>query len=152
MSTIPDAVDALVDVCRAALPGVRVDDGPVVQPYEEDADGVTTGVSVAWDADSPAIEAALDREQSDGMGADYETYSILSTLFKAYGNEDSKPLRDLAFADYEAIKAALRARHPLVPGVIRAHMTVVDYDVRPIEGGWDGRLRFAVEVTAFDRN
>lgn len=151
MTTIPAAVDALVDVCRAALPDARIDDGPVVDLYEEDADGVTTGVSVAWDADSPAIEATLDREQSDGMGTDYETYSILSTLFKAYGNAESKPLRDLAFTDYEAIKAALRARHPLVPGVIWARMSVVDYDVRPIENGWDGRLRFSVEVTAYDR-
>jgi hypothetical protein len=57
-----------------------------------------------------------------------------------------------AFEDYTALKAALRARHPLVPGVLIARMSVVDYEVRPVEGGWDGRLRFTVEVTAFDRD
>lgn len=152
MTTIPAAVDALVDVCRVAIPNARVDDGPVVSPYEQEADGWTTGVSVGWDADGPAIEAALDREMSDGMGADVETYTILSTLFKSNGDEESPPLRVAAFNDYAAIKQALRDRHPLVPGVLRARMSVVDYEVRPVETGWDGRLRFAVEVSAFDRD
>lgn len=151
MSIIPDAVLAYVDVCRAALPGVRVDDGPTVESYERDADGFTTGVTVAWDADGPAVDVDLDREQSDGMGADFVSFRIYATLFKSHGNPETPTLRAAAFADYEAIKTTLRQRHPLIPGVIRERMTVVDYEVRPIEGGWDGRLRFAVEVTAFDR-
>lgn len=148
---IPDAVDAFVDVCRAALPDARVDDGPTVEPYERDADGSTTGVSVAWDADGPAVDVDLDREQSDGMGSDYVTFRVYSTLFKSHGDAETRSLRVGAFEDYEAIKKTLRARHPLVPGVLVARMMTVDYEVRPIEGGWDGRLRFAVEVTAFDR-
>jgi len=152
MTTIPAAIDKLVEVCTIALPHARVDDGPVVNPYEQTADGWTTGVSVGWDADGPAVEATLDREMSDGMGADVETYRILSTLFKFNGDETARPLRVAAFEDYTALKAALRNRHPLVPGVLTARMSVVDYEVRPVEGGWDGRLRFTVEVTAFDRD
>ncbi len=152
MSTIPAAVDALVDVCRAALPDARVDDGPTVDPYPRSDSGVTTGVSVGWDADGPAVTVDLDREQSDGMGSDMETYRIYSTLFKDHGDADTKPLRDWAFADYEAIRAKLREQHPLTPGVLRARMVTVDFDVRPIEGGWEARLRWAVEITAFDRN
>lgn len=151
MTTIPEAMDALVDVCTVALPHARVDDGPVVSLYEQDADGWTTGVSVGWDAEGPAVQAALDREMSDGMGADVETYTISSTLFKSNGDEESRPLRVAAFADYTAIKATLRARHPLVPGALYARMSVVDYEVSPVEGGWDGRLRFTVEIAAFDR-
>ena len=32
MTVIPDAILALVDVCAAALPDARVDDGPVLLP------------------------------------------------------------------------------------------------------------------------
>lgn len=152
MSTIPAAIDALVDVCRAALPDARVDDGPTVEPYERDEDGTTTGVSVGWDADSPAVDADLDREQSDGMGTDMEIYRIYSSMFVSHGDAATPPLRVACFANYEAIKAHLRARHPLVPGVLVARMAVVDFEIGPIEGGWEGRLRFAVEVTAFDRS
>jgi len=151
VTTIPPAVDALVDVCKAALPGVRVDDGPTVNPYERDEDGVTTGVSVCWDGEGAGVVADIDREPSDGMGSDYETYRIHSTLFKSHGNAETRSLRVLAFEDYEAIKAELRSRRPLAPGVLRARMVAVDYEVRPVDGGWDGRLRWAVEVTAFDR-
>jgi hypothetical protein len=151
MSTIPAAVDALVDVCRAALPGIRVDDEWTDEPFEEDAEGLTIGVSVAWDENGSAIEADLDREQSDGMGTDLETYRIYSNLFVAWGNAETPPLRALCFQKYEAIKATLRARRPFAPNVMRARMLVVEYNVVPIEGGWEGQLRFAVEVTAFDR-
>lgn len=152
MTTMPAAVEALVDVCHAALPDDRVDDGWTVDPYETDADGVTAGVSVGWDENGPSVEADLDREQSDGMGSDLETYRIYSTLFVAWGNAETAPLRTACFDRYKAIKATLRARHPLTPGVLRARMFAVDYDVAPIENGWEGRLRFAVECTAFDRD
>jgi len=152
MTTIPAAVDGLVAVCRTALPDARVDDGWDVGPYEEDTEGVTVGVTVGWDEDGPAVQVDLDREQSDGMGSDLETYRIYSSLFVSYGNEETRPLRLAIFGYYEAIKAALRAAHPLAPGVLRARMAVVDFEVRPIEGGWDARLRFVVEVSAFDRN
>lgn len=152
MTTMPAAVEALVDVCRAALPDDRVDDGWTTESYEQDSAGVTAGVSVGWDEDGPTIEADLDREQSDGMGSDLETYRIYSSLFVAYGDPQTPPLRAACFDRYEAIKKQLRERHPLVPGVLRARMFAVDYSVVPIEGGWEGRLRFAVEVTAFDRN
>jgi hypothetical protein len=151
MSTIPAAVEALVDLVRAALPDDRVDDGPTVNPYERDEAGVTAGVSVGWDENGPAVEADLDREQSDGMGTDRETYRIFSTLFVAWGNPETPPLREACFTRYEAIKAKLRERHPLAPNVLRARVLVVDFDVVPIEGGWEGQLRFAVEVTAYDR-
>lgn len=151
MSTIPAAMEALVDVVRAALPGDRVDDGPTVNPYERDEDGVTAGVSVGWDENGSAVEADLDREQSDGLGTDRETYRIFSTLFVAWGNPETPPLREACFTRYEAIKAVLRARRPLAPNVLSARMLVVDFDVVPIEGGWEGQLRFAVEVTAYDR-
>lgn len=152
MTAIPGAVDGLVDVCRAALPDARVDDGWDVGPYEEDTEGLSVGVTVGWDEDGPAVQADLDREQSDGMGADMETFQIFSSLFVSYGNEETRPLRVEIFGFYEAIKATLRARRPLAPGVLSARMAVVDYEVRPIEGGWEARLRFAVEVRAFDRN
>jgi hypothetical protein len=152
MTTIPEAVDALVDVCKAALPDARVDDGWDIGPYEESADGVTVGVTIGWDEDGPAVQAELDREQSDGMGSDLETYRIYSSMFVSWGNEETRPLRVMIFGYYEAIKAALRARHPLAPGVLQARMSFVDYEVRPIEGGWDARMRFTVEVMAFDRN
>lgn len=151
MTTIPAGVDALVDVCRVALPDARVDDGPTVEPYERDVDGVTVGVSVGWDSDGPAVQADLDREQSDGVGSDVETYRIYSTMFVAHGDAETRSLRVAIFGYYEAIKAALRARHPLVPGVLWSRMLVVDFEVRPIEGGWEARLRFVVEVAAFDR-
>lgn len=152
MTVIPDAILALVDVCAAALPDARVDDGPGVDLLEQDTAGITTGVTVAWQEDGPAVEASLDREMSDGMGADLEVFTIFSTLLKGFGNADPLPLRGLTFADYTAIKAKLRERHPIVPGVLQARMTVVDYEVRPNETGWDARLRFAVEVSAFDRD
>lgn len=152
MTTIPDAVEALVDVCRAALPNDRVDDGWTVEPYEIDTDGVTAGVSVGWDENGPSVQVDLDREPSDGMGSDLETYRIYSTLFVAWGNAETPPLRAACFDRYRAIKAALRARRPLVTGVLRARMLAVEYDVAPIEDGWEGRLRWAVEVTAFDRD
>lgn len=152
MTTIPAAVEALVAVCRTALPNDRVDDGWTVDPYEVDEDGVTAGVSVGWDENGPSIQADLDREQSDGMGSDLETYRIYSTLFVAWGNAETPPLRVACFERYEAIKAALRGLRPLVPGVLRARMLTVDYELSPIEGGWEGRLRWAVEVTAFDRD
>lgn len=151
MTTMPAAVDRLVEIWTAALPDARVDDGPVASPYEMGTDGITTGLSVGWDADSPSIEATLDREQSDGAGTDLETYRVFSTMFKSWGNAETRPLRVAAFADYTLLKAALRAAHPLVQGVLRARMLVVDYEVRPVETGWDGRLRFAVEITAYDR-
>lgn len=151
MTTIPAAVDALVDVGRVALPDARVDDGWDVGPYEENTEGVTVGLTIGWDEDGPAVQADLDREMSDGMGTDVETYRISSALFVSWGNDETRPLRVATFGYYEAIKSALRARHPLVPGVLRARMSVVDYEVRPIEGGWDARLRFIVEVSAFDR-
>jgi hypothetical protein len=152
MTTMPAAVDALVDVCRAALPDDRVDDGWTVDPYEVNADGVTAGVSVGWDESGPSIEADLDREQSDGMGSDLETYRIYSTLFVAWGNAETPPLRTECFNRYAAIKAELRSRRPLTPGVLRARVMAVDYELAPIENGWEGRLRWAVEVTAFDRD
>jgi hypothetical protein len=152
MTTMPAAVDALVDVCRAALPDDRVDDGWTVDPYEVNADGVTAGVSVGWDESGPSIEADLDREQSDGMGSDLETYRIYSTLFVAWGNAEAPPLRTECFNRYAAIKAELRSRRPLTPGVLRARVMAVDYELAPIENGWEGRLRWAVEVTAFDRD
>lgn len=151
MTTMPLAMLALVDVCAAALPDARIDDGPTADPYEQDADGWSTGVTVGWQEDGPGVEATLDREMSDGMGSDVETYTVYSTLFKSYGDETAPPLREAAFADYAAIKAKLRERHPLTPGVLQARVSVVDYEVRPVETGWDGRLRFAVQVTAFDR-
>jgi hypothetical protein len=151
VSIIPDAVDALVDVCRAALPDDRVDDGWVDQQFEEGTDGITAGVSVGWDEDGPAVVADIDREQSDGMGSDYVTFRVFSSLFVAWGNAETPPLRAKCFERYEAIKAKLRERHPLAQGVLRARMLVVDYTLVPIEGGWEGQLRWAVEVTAFDR-
>lgn len=151
MSTIPAAVLELIDVCKVALPDARVDDGPTTEPYERDADGVTVGVTVGWDEDGPGVEADLDREMSDAVGTDRETYRIYCTLIVSYGDPESPPLRTAAFEYYEAIKAVLRQRHPLVPDVLRTRMMTVDYEVRPGEGGWEGRLRFAAEVTAFDR-
>lgn len=151
MSTIPGAVEALVDVCKAALPDARVDDGPTTEPYERDTAGVTVGVTVGWDEDGPGVEADLDREQSDGLGTDRETYRIYSTLIVSYGNPETPPLRAVVFDYYEAIKGVLRRRRPLAPNVLQARAMTVDYEVRPGAGGWEGRLRFAVQVTAFDR-
>lgn len=152
MSTIPAAADALVDVCRAALPDAEVTDGPPTDLYQRGADGFATSACVCWDADGPAVDADLDREQSDGMGSDLETYRIYSSLFKFHGEMTTRALRVSAFADYAAVKAELRSRRPLAPGVMRARMVTVDYEVRPVEGGWEGRLRWAVEVEAFDRD
>lgn len=151
MSTIPAAVLGLVDVCKAALPDARVDDGQTVLQYERSIEGVTTGVSIGWDENGPGVEADLDREQSDGLGTDRETYRVYSSLFKGFGDSEAPPLRELCFTDYELIKAELRKRRPLVPGVLVARMQFVDYELRAVETGWEGRLRFTVEVTAFDR-
>jgi len=151
VSTIPAAVDALVDVARAALPDARVDDGLTVFQYERSTEGVSTGVSIGWDENGPAVEAEIDREWSDGAGSDREIYRIYSSLFKSFGDIEAPPLREACFTDYEAIKAVLRDRRPLAPGVLVARMQFVDYEARAVEGGWEGRLRFTVQVTAFDR-
>lgn len=148
MSTVPAALDALVDAFRAGLPDTRVDDGPNAAPFER-SEGMDLGVVVGWRREGPAVEMTIEREGA--AGDDRELYRVHCAIIAFYGETASRPLREIIYTTYDAAVAAVRAQHPLTRGVLRARVELGDYEARAVEGGTEASLEFAVEVDAFDR-
>lgn len=148
-TTIPAAVDALVDIFGAAVPDSRVDDGPTAQAPERGDDAIALEIVVGWRPSGAAVENTIERE--GGAGDDRELYRVWCAIIVSYGQTTTKPLRDKIFDVYKQLETALRAHHPIARGVLQARMELGDYEPRVIQDGAEAMLGFAVEVDAFAR-
>lgn len=149
MSTVPASVDALVDIFGAAVPEARVDDGPTTLEPERGTDQISVDITVGWRPTGAAVENTVERE--GGAGDDREQYRVWCAIIVSFGETTTKPLRDRIYGLFALLEGALRAHHPIAPGVMRARMELGDYEPRLIQDGAEAMLQFAVEVDAFDR-
>lgn len=149
MSTVPASLDALVDIFGAAVPEARVDDGPTTLEPERGTDQIAVEIVVGWRPSGAAVENTVERE--GGAGDDRELYRVWCAIIVSFGETTTKPLRNKIYGVFGLLEQALRAHHPLSPGVLRARMELGDYEPRLIEDGAEAMLQFAVEVDAFVR-
>ncbi len=151
MSTIPDVLDALVALARAAWPGVQVlDGGPTVRV---EGDAIAVGYSgVIGEAD---VRSTLTSEQLE-LQPDLERYDVLGMAsawrgdaYDADGNPDARTTRLRAFELLGGLRAALAADSRLGGTVMQARMSTLDMIADQSPSGPVCTVRFVVSVIAF---
>jgi hypothetical protein len=108
MTAIPQVLDALVAVFRAALPGVQVFDGPAAE-YAG-----TEGVSVGASTEDVAIEFELP---SAGLASTGEQDTVTCMVWSGSGGTVFKPHRDRCDEMVRAVVTALDT-DPTLGGVV----------------------------------
>lgn len=150
MSTIPDAVDALVAAFRAApgLSGVKVFDGPVVTASGQ-MEAVTVG-DVGDQEDPTAVEGQNTRE---GLAAtrDREQYTIRCAVLVLNGAGDASAARRRAYQLLGEIGEVLAADQRLGGAVMIAQLGSSTLSQDQDETGATATVAFNVEVDAFTR-
>lgn len=127
MSSIPAAVDKLVELFAAAL-SIEVSDGPPIVEFEQD------GLSVGWMPDQLSVQM---REKDSSLNDRGESYDIKSFLWARTGDEEVKPVRDRIFGYLKTIRTTLKENKDLGGAVTRATVQLVDFDQgQTSEGAW----------------
>lgn len=116
MSTIPDAVDALVEFVQLVLPDLQIPDtGPEGWP---DQDMVVIG----WRFDQPGV--TVDTTQEGLRGDDRERFDIWCHIYCVGGDLKIKPIRQRAFDYYTTVASKLKQSPTLGGVVLRARPSV----------------------------
>lgn len=150
-SRVPDAIDALVDLCTASptLAGVTVTDGP---PLDD-----LTNPNLLFIGWAPAAEAAASIAQNfAGAGARRrdEDFSISCYAESRSGNTDMRVIRRQVFGLVAAVETVLRATNtqpdaPTLGGaVLWAHLTAGDLSEQQNDDGTLAGLTFTITCHA----
>lgn len=119
MSVVPGAIDGLLAVFAAALPGVQVVDGPPTADIRGDVLGVGLSPQEPSDVESTSTDAGL-------RGA-REQFAIVCVARSWSGNNALKAQRDRTYRMVDAAEAALVANPTLGGAVSRARWSGSSY-------------------------
>ncbi len=121
MSAVPVALDALVALFTARLPGTQIVDGPPTVDVAGDV--VAVGVTPQDPADVQSTEDIA------GLGAVQESFDVLCMARSWSGNDGVKAQRDRTYALLGAVRDRLRA-DPTLNGAV-AHVLLVGSSYMP---------------------
>jgi hypothetical protein len=120
VSVVPGAIDGLLAVFAAALPGVQVVDGPPTADIRGDVLGVGLAPQEPSDVESTNTDADL------GAGS-REQFVVVCVARSWSGNNALKAQRDRTFRMVDAAEAALAANPSLGGAVSRARWAGASY-------------------------
>lgn len=144
VSTVPDVLDALVALARAALPDMQVLDGGTVRDIEREA----VSIGYTEDDDEPAVEDVRDRAQLTSSPED-ERYEIKCASWSWLGSEtDMSAVRRRAYEFVDAINDALMADQTLGGLVMEARIPTTSLVQNQVNRGATARVDFVIAIYA----
>jgi hypothetical protein len=150
VSTIPAALDALVELARRAHPDVQVlDGGPTVRVSDD-----VIAIGYSGSSTQPDVENTLTREQLEMM-PDRESYDVYCMVSAWRGDAhrghrpDARTVRMRAFELLEGIRAELAQDSRLGGAVMMATLTTLDVVADQTESGPVCTIRFQVHIDAY---
>jgi|SRR5215475_13720034 len=146
-STVPDALAALVAMCKTApaLEGVEVIDGPPTADSNA-LESVAIGYSASEDIDAVDMAEAF----SDlGSSRDREQYTIHNSLGVLNGDRDTATARVRAYAMLDAVGFVIADDPTLRKTVMKAGLSTHTLHQGDTTGGLLVRINFSVDVDAF---
>ena len=141
MSTVPAAMDALVQRVRNRLPNVQVTDGAPL-PAATELEYVAVGHAIEADAVVMDVQPA-------GLEAERESYTIACLIDVTNGDEVLGPVRARAFELYDAFRAAIDSDRSLGGVVTEARIESVSADQQQNPKGASASIALTVRISAF---
>lgn len=153
VSTVPAAIDALVEIARTALATAGVDGSPVQvidgQPRTQTEDDVIA-IGFTGDPGETAVENTRTTEQLT-TAPDREAYEIVCLASSWRGDEDPKVTRDRVYAFINAINDSLMANPTMGRVVARTRLRSEALAQEQTDKGPVATVRFVVFVDAYTR-
>jgi len=142
VSTVPDAIDAILACVKTALPGVQVWDGPPVGDEEDDR------IVIGWSRNRPVVAVTRSDDTFETLTGITERYYVPGAAISYSGDPDLKPRRDRAYELAEAIADAVAVDDGINALDATASLVTGNLTQEKVTTGVQALVDFTIEVIA----